>query len=218
MNDFDFESARVQMVESQLRGRGISNDRVLQAFTKVPRHFFVADPVKSEAYSDRALSIDCGQSISQPYMVGTMLQLLALRGDEKVLEVGTGTGYQTALLAELAAHVFTLERHRELIVGAKRRLDILGYRNVEFVFGDGAFGLPSAAPFDAILVAAASPRVPEALVKQLAEGGRLLVPVGSHTEQRLVAVSKTEGKLEAREFGGCVFVPLVSPAAFPDDD
>lgn len=212
----DFDTQRARMIEEQLRGRGISDPRVLEAFAKVPRHFFVPDPVKTEAYTDHALSIECGQSISQPYMVGTMLQLLALLGHEKVLEVGTGTGYQTALLAELAAHVFTLERHRELVVGAKRKLDALGYRNVEFVLGDGAFGLPSAAPFDAILVAAAAPHPPEALVAQLAEGGRLLVPVGSPTEQRLVSVTRVGGYTETREYGGCVFVPLVSPAAFPE--
>ncbi len=213
----DFEQERARMIEEQLRRRGISDARVLQAFAKIPRHFFVPDPARTEAYKDRALSIECGQSISQPYMVATMLQVLALRGHEKVLEVGTGTGYETALLCELAAHVFTLERHRELAVGAKRKLDALGYRNVEFVFGDGAYGLPAAAPFDAILVAAAAPRPPEALIAQLAEGGRLLVPVGSPTEQRLVSVTRIGERTKTEEFGGCVFVPLVSPAAFPEN-
>jgi protein-L-isoaspartate(D-aspartate) O-methyltransferase len=213
----DFESERTRMIEEQLRGRGISDARVLQAFARVPRHTFVPEIVRSESYTDRALSIHCGQSISQPYMVATMLQVLHLRGHEKVLEVGTGTGYQTAILAELAAQIYTQERHRELLVGAKRRLDELGYSNVQFVLGDGALGMPSVAPFDAIVVAAAAPNPPEALVAQLADGGKLVVPVGSPTEQRLVAIIRHGEHTERREFGSCVFVPLVSPVAFPEN-
>lgn len=207
-NEF-FEFARRRMVESQLRLRGIRDQRVLDAMLKVPRHQFVPERYWREAYDDHPLPIGEGQTISQPYIVAIMLESLALRPEEKALEVGTGSGYATALLGELAAEVFSMERHPALAAEAQRVLDRLGYKNVRVFAGDGKRGFPEAAPYNAILVSAAAPELPRPLVEQLAEGGRMMIPVGLGDAQQLqlLHVENGEVKVSLREL--CRFVPLV---------
>lgn len=210
MSDFDHTALqRSRMIEEQLRRRGISSPRVLHAIAKVPREVFVPEEIQNEAYSDRALGIACGQTISQPYIVGLMTEALMLRGDESVLEIGTGSGYQTAILAELAGRVVTIERHRELSEMAQRVIEGLGYRNVRFIVGDGAFGAPDDAPYDRILAAAAASEIPPALFAQLREGGILVIPLGSGDSQVLQAIRKLDGKPQAIELSSCRFVPFV---------
>ena len=174
-------TARQHMVDSQLRDRGISDPRVLDAMLRVPRHEFVPEPYRAQAYEDHPLPIGDGQTISQPYIVALMLESLQLTPTDKVLEVGTGSGYVTALLAELAAQVFSIERHASLAESARNLLATLGYTNIHVFTGDGALGLPASAPFDAILVSAAALSVPPALLVQLRDGGRMIIPVGSPT-------------------------------------
>jgi len=197
------------MVRFQLEDRGIHDLRVLDVMREVPRHEFVAEELQSEAYEDHPLPIGAGQTISQPYIVALMLQHLALRPEDRVLEVGTGSGYATALLSRLCAHVDSIERHAELAESARQVIDRLGYSNVRIVVGDGAQGLPQYAPFDAILVSAAAPAVPPALFKQLGEGGRMIVPVGRAGVQQLQLVRKAYGQAEITDLEGCRFVPLV---------
>jgi protein-L-isoaspartate(D-aspartate) O-methyltransferase len=203
------EVARRRMVEEQIKGRGIKDTRVLAAMVKVPRHMFVEKGLDSQAYSDRALPIGEGQTISQPYMVAIMTESLSLTGAEKVLEIGTGSGYQTAILAELAAKVFTVERINALTVRAKGLLDQLGYQNVIFRVGDGTLGWKQFAPYDRILVTAGAPRVPAPLEEQLAEGGIMVVPVGDSVSQKLAIGKKTRGKIQVSTCCPCTFVPLV---------
>src|SRR2546422_4661309 len=178
------DHARLKMVEEQLVPRGITDARVLEAMRKVPRHLFLEEALADRAYEDSALPIGEKQTISQPYIVALMTQALALRPTDKVLEIGTGSGYQTAILAELAERVYSIERVKSLALQARERLDPMGYRNVAIRIGDGTFGLGDAAPFDAILVAAGSPSVPPLLVEQLREGGRLVIPGGDRAVQR----------------------------------
>ena len=202
------------MVERQLRGRGISDERVLEAMGVVPRELFVPESVRELAYEDGALPIGLGQTISQPYIVGAICSLLELAGDERVLDVGTGSGYQAAVLAELAAEVTTIERVPELYAWARDALARAGYEHVDTRLGDGSLGVPDRAPFAAIAVGAAAPTVPRALYEQLAEGGRLVVPRGSRWGQELVQVVKThEGPVE-RASVPCRFVPLVGAGGF----
>jgi protein-L-isoaspartate(D-aspartate) O-methyltransferase len=201
--------ARQLMVNSQLRERGISDPRVLDAMLHVPRHEFVPDPYRAQAYEDHPLPIGDGQTISQPYIVALMLESLQLKPDEKVLEVGTGSGYVTALLAELAAEVFSIERHAALADGARNLLATLGYTNVHVVTGDGALGLPACAPFDAIMVSAAPPQVPPALLSQLREGGRMIIPVGSLDSQQLQFIRMVNGQAVSSLRELVRFVPLV---------
>jgi protein-L-isoaspartate(D-aspartate) O-methyltransferase len=203
------EVARRRMVEDQIKARGIKDESLLGAMAKVPRHLFVEKGLDSQAYSDRALPIGEGQTISQPYMVAIMTESLALTGTEKVLEIGTGSGYQTAVLAELAAKVFTVERLNKLTVKAKELLDGLGYQNVIFRVGDGTMGWKQFAPYDRILVTAGAPRVPGPLEDQLAEGGVLVVPVGDSVSQKLAIARKTRGKIRVSSCCPCTFVPLV---------
>lgn len=177
--------ARARMVEEQLRSRGIRDPRLLEAMGKVPREEFIAGEDFRDAYGDHPLPIGAGQTVSQPYIVAAMVEALELRSTDHVLEVGTGTGYEAAILAELAAEVWTIERHEELANKAREILARLGYANVHVVHGDGSLGLPEQAPFDRILVAAAAPRIPESLVEQLGDGGRLVVPVGTRYEQQV---------------------------------
>ena len=205
-----YRSQRERMVASQLRGRGIRDERVLAAMAHVPRHEFVAAEFRSQAYEDHPIPIGDGQTISQPFMVALMLQDLSLQPTDVVLEVGTGSGYVAALLAELTRHVFTIERHRALARNAKEVLVRLGYTNVEVVLGDGSAGLSSEAPFDAILVSAAASSIPAALSRQLAEGGRMVVPVGSTDLQELKLVRKESGQEVVSTLEGCRFVPLIS--------
>ena len=200
---------RTAMVKTQLRDRGIRDESVLNAMERVPREEFVADQYRSQAYKDHPLPIGEGQTISQPYIVAAMLEALSLRRADKVLEIGTGTGYQTALLAEIADKVYSMERHSSLAGTAQTILGSLGYSNVTVVVGDGSAGLPQFAPFDAIIVAAAAPNVPQPLFAQLIEGGRMVVPVGAVASQELQLVTKRDGKPIVTSMEGCRFVPLI---------
>jgi len=201
--------ARARMVEEQLRSRGIRDPRVLAAMGKVPREEFISGEDFGQAYGDHPLPIGAGQTVSQPYIVAAMIESLELQSTDRVLEVGTGTGYEAAILAQLAAEVWTIERHAELAGKAEEILARLGYTNVHVVHGDGSLGLAEHAPFDKILVAAAAPRIPESLVAQLNEGGRLVVPVGSRTEQQVHIVRKEGGEIIVTTDDLCRFVPLV---------
>lgn len=206
------QSARQRMIDEQLIVRGIRSPRVLEAMARVPRERFVPDALQAEAYADRALPIECEQTISQPYIVALMTEALELASGEKVLEIGAGSGYQTALLAELAASVIAIERHAELAKSAAARLQALGYNNITFIVGDGSRGWPEQAPYDRVLVAAAAPHWLDALFEQLAEGGILVAPFGPHDGQTLLQVRKVAGQPVKRSLGGCRFVPLVGEA------
>lgn len=198
------------MVETQIVGRGISNDRVLTAMRKVPRHFFVEEAFRARAYGDHALPIGEGQTISQPYMVALMSEALCLSGTEKVLEIGTGSGYQTAILAELSSRVLSIERISRLVSKARIILDELEYRNVALRAVDGTYGWKDEAPFDAILVAAGSPQIPAPLIAQLKVGGRMIIPVGEKGAQVLQkVVKKEEDKMVLTSIVSCLFVPLL---------
>jgi len=203
------ELQRRWMVDEQLRARDIRDERVLDAMARVPRELFVPEELRARAYDDAALPIGEGQTISQPYMVGIMTQLLQLTGREKVLEIGTGSGYQTAVLAELARRVCSVERIPSLAARARATLESLGYTNVWVRTADGTFGWLDEAPFDRILVSAASPSVPEPLFEQLAEGGRFVLPVGDTVSQILTVVERIEGKMRTTASAGCVFVKLI---------
>lgn len=207
-----FRDQREAMVQSQLIARGILDPRVLEAMRLVPRHAFVNPNYQSRAYEDCPLPIAMGQTISQPYIVAFMLEALELRKGHRVLEVGTGSGYTAALLAELAGDVYSIERHEQLAVQAGATLAELGYGSVRVMVGDGCLGWPSVAPFDAILVSAATQQIPPALTNQLAEGGRLIIPVGPPYVQELQLVVKREGQLKTVVLEGCRFVPLISSA------
>jgi protein-L-isoaspartate(D-aspartate) O-methyltransferase len=204
-----------RMVRFQVAARGVRDARVLEAMRRVPRDRFVPGADRAAAWADRPLPIGRGQTVSQPYMVALMCEALGLRGRERVLEVGTGSGYQAAVLGELAAEVVTIERIPELGGGAARTLESLGCANVTVVIGDGCRGVPERAPFDAIVVAAAAPAVPAALRAQLADGGILVVPVGqSAAVQVLTMVRRTGDRFSFEEGAGCRFVPLIGEGAF----
>ena len=205
----DYALRREAMVERQLRKRGIRDERVLAAMLSVPRHEFVPPESAGEAYDDRPLAIGQGQTISQPFMVAAMAEALRLSGSERVLEIGAGSGYQAAVLALLAREVQTVETHEVLALACRERLRRLGYNNVSVHVGDGTLGWPDQAPFDAIVVTAAAPEIPPPLVAQLADGGRLLLPVGTADEQRLLRVEKRGGELSTRPLHHCRFVPLI---------
>jgi protein-L-isoaspartate(D-aspartate) O-methyltransferase len=201
--------ARSRMVEQQLRGRGLRDERVLAAMAKVPREPFISPEDEQSAYGDFPLPIGAGQTISQPYIVAAMLEKLDLQPEDRVLEVGTGTGYEAAILGELGGEVWTIERHRELATKAESILQELRYSNVHVMYGDGSRGLPEHAPFTKVLVAAAAPRIPEALVEQLADGGKMILPVGSRQEQQLQLVRKVCGEIVVNNEELCRFVPLL---------
>jgi len=205
---------RREMVESQLRRRGIHDQRVLNAMAQVPRHEFVPDEYKSLAYADHPIPIAEGQTISQPFIVAVSLQALALNRGESVLEVGTGSGYQTALLAVLARVVYSVERHAVLAQTAESTLGRLGFNNVKIIVGDGSHGLGEFSPYDAILVSAAAPSVPRSLLDQLAEGGRMVIPVGPPQAQELQLVYKEHGKTIVEVIEGCRFVPLIGAEGY----
>lgn len=205
----EFQAMRETMVEEQLQRRGIADLAVLRAMRRVPRHEFVPLELRGEAYDDGPLPIGAGQTISQPYIVALMTAKLGLAGNEKVLEIGTGCGYQTAVLASLAREIFSVEFHNELGWAAKERLERLGIENVEVQIGDGSMGLPEHAPYDAILVAAAAPSVPEPLLQQLADGGRLIAPVGREEQQYLMLVKKNGDTFGFTRGDACRFVPLL---------
>ena len=202
------------MVAGQIAGRGLRHRRTLAALGTIPRHCFVPATLADAAYDDAPLPVGHGQTISQPYMVALMTAALAPRRTDRVLEIGTGSGYQTAIHAHLVRRVFTVERLAELAAGAERRLAALGLANVDYRVGDGSLGWPEAAPFDAILVTAAAPVVPRPLVEQLAPGGRIAVPVGDLAYQELVVGTLEPGGLVTRLAGGCRFVPLIGRHAF----
>lgn len=209
MTGWNSEQKRHVMVKRQIEARNITDKLVLDAMRNVPRHVFVPKEYEESAYDDRPLPIGFGQTISQPYMVALMTEALCLKGDEKVLEIGTGSGYQAAILAEIVDHVVSIERIPELAAKAIETLRNLGYNNVEVVIGDGSKGYPARSPYDAIIVTAGAPRIPDALIDQLAEGGRLVIPVGSGFHQTLTRLIKIEGKNKIEHLEGCIFVPLV---------
>jgi len=210
------EVLRRRMVEEQIRRRGIRDERVLSAMEEVPRHLFVPPDLRHRAYVDDPLPIGEGQTISQPYIVAEMTAALRLRGPEKVLEVGTGSGYQTAILATLCREVVTVERIPSLAAEASRRLSALGLSNVVYVTGDGSLGSPAHAPFERILSAAASPSVPPPWLEQLAEGGILVLPLGGRMGQNLTRVTMRKGMPQTEYLGGCIFVPLIGEHGFRD--
>ncbi|MDE0030234.1 MAG: protein-L-isoaspartate(D-aspartate) O-methyltransferase [Deltaproteobacteria bacterium] len=209
------EGARERMVQTQLLDRGVNDPRVIHAMRKVPRHLFVEPALVNRAYDDDPLPIGAKQTISQPYIVGYMLQALGLKGTERVLEIGTGSAYQTALLAELCANVFSVEKLRRLAVQGRAVLDELRYYNVAIHVGDGTLGWSEHAPYDAIVVAAGAPRVPEPLAQQLAGGGRLIIPIGDQTSQVLKLASRTPSGLEETSLGECRFVKLLGKYGWP---
>ena len=205
----DFEALRKFMVQTQLIPRGIRDRRVLDAMQKVPRHLFVDEAMQFKAYDDMALSIGENQTISQPYMVAIMTELLELKGDEKVLEIGTGSGYQAAILAELAKEVFSVERIASLAGLAEERLHAIGYINIHIKIDDGTLGWLEESPFDRIIVTAGAPKVPEPLTGQLSENGILVAPVGDRFSQQLVKMQKIKGTIMEEFHTPCVFVPLI---------
>ena len=207
-----FVKQRMKMVDTQIRARGIADQRVLKAMEKIPRHLFVDEGLIDQAYYDSPLPIDRQQTISQPYIVALMSEAMALTGKEKVLEIGTGSGYQTAILAELAERVFSIERIAVLASRARRVLDALDCYNVAIRVGDGTYGWREEAPFAAIIVTAGAPRIPKTLVEQLEVGGSLVVPVGSHHSQTLMKVTRLSADpndLKREDLGGCRFVDLI---------
>jgi protein-L-isoaspartate(D-aspartate) O-methyltransferase len=212
--EHDRQSEREQMVAEQLIPRGIRAERVLAAMRRIPREKFLPAGQSGSAYSDGAMPIDCRQTISQPFMVARMTELLELRGTEPVLEIGTGSGYQTAILACLASHVYTVEWHLRLLTQAAERLGQLGLANVSIRCGDGSLGWPEHAPFDAIIVTAGAPDVPSPLCEQLGVGGRLVVPVGPEGDQTLVLVRRTAGGIERSDIMKCRFVKLLGEAGW----
>ncbi|HKV27188.1 MAG TPA: protein-L-isoaspartate(D-aspartate) O-methyltransferase [Candidatus Acidoferrales bacterium] len=203
------------MVAEQIRKRGVLSPKVLAAMERVPRHLFVPEELAGRSYNDEPVPIGERQTISQPYMVGAMTEALGLEGNERALEIGAGSGYQAAILAELAREVITIEARTALADAARERLAKLGYGNVRVVTGDGTRGCAEAAPFDAILVAAAAPQVPVPLIEQLAEGGRLVIPVGKRDRQMLMRIRKSSGTAVQEELFACQFVPLQGEHGWP---
>lgn len=215
--ELELERDRREMV-LDLRRRGIKDERVLKAMLKVPRHLFIARPLWHLAYGDHPLPIAAGQTISQPYIVALMVEALAVREEHRVLEIGTGSGYQTAILAELAAEVYTVERLAELLEEAERLLGELGYRNIRFRLGDGTRGWPEHAPYDRIIASGSVPQVPASLLAQLADPGRLVIPTGDRHLQELVLVQKIEGLIFREELVPCSFLPLIGEEGWREED
>jgi protein-L-isoaspartate(D-aspartate) O-methyltransferase len=213
----DFPKARVKMVEEQIISREIRDPRVIAAMKKVPRHLFVEEALQSQAYSDHPLPIGEKQTISQPYMVALMTEALQLTGKEKVLEIGGGSGYQTAILAELAERVFSIERIRPLAIRARQLIYELGYFNVEIKIFDGTYGWAEEGPFKAIMVTAGAPDIPQPLLDQLTMGGRLVIPVGDVFVQDLIRITKTEDGIKKEDLGGCRFVKLIGKYGWNDE-
>ncbi len=204
-----FAVDRQHMVALQLRSRGIHDERVLDAMARIPREQFIPEPFHHQAYGDHPIPIGHGQTISQPYIVALMLEALAIQPTDKVLEIGTGSGYVAAVLAELSSHVYSVERHASLAQTAERVLAALGYQNVTILIGDGSKGLPEHAPFDVIIVSAAASELPPAMVEQMRDGGRMVIPVGSSHAQELLLVRKQQNITVLQHLEGCRFVPLI---------
>ena len=213
----NYQKLREEMVTTQLVSRGIKDPRVLDAMRRVPRHLFAGDSNLRIAYDDMALPIGEGQTISQPYMVAIMTELLKLKGTEKVLEIGTGSGYQGAVLAELAKEVYTIDRIESLADKAAETFRSLSYRNIHVKTGDGTLGWPEEAPFDRILITAASPKIPDPLVEQIALNGIIVIPVGSRFSQELLKITKTDRGLLEEYHTPCVFVPLIGKHGWKED-
>jgi len=212
----DFSLARERMVKNQLIPRGIKDERVLEAMGKIPRHLFIEEALVGEAYNDHPVPIGEKQTISQPYIVALMTEALELEGEENTLEIGTGSGYQTAILAELSSRVYTVERIKSLLVNARKLLAELGYSNILFKAFDGTLGWNEYAPFDAIMVTAGAPSLPGPLMDQLADNGRMIVPVGDRYSQELIKVIRKGNSLEQENLGGCRFVNLIGVHGWPD--
>jgi len=212
----DYRLARERMVKNQLIPRGIADENVLRAMGKIKRHLFVEEALAGEAYNDHPLPIGHKQTISQPYIVALMTEALDLSGKEKVLEIGTGSGYQSAILAELSANVYTVERIEPLLERSKSLLHSLGYTNIFFKAYDGTFGWEDFAPFDAIMVTAGAPKVPDPLLKQLADGGRMIIPIGNKYSQDLIKVTRVKDRFVEKNLGGCRFVDLIGEHGWKD--
>jgi protein-L-isoaspartate(D-aspartate) O-methyltransferase len=212
----DFRIARERMVKDQLIARGIKDERVLQVMGKIPRHLFIEEALAGEAYNDHPVPIGEKQTISQPYIVALMTEALELKGDENTLEIGTGSGYQTAILAELSSRVYTVERIERLLVNARKILAHLGYENILFKVFDGTIGWKEYAPFDTIMVTAGAPGVPEPLVDQLADDGRMIIPIGDRYSQELIKIVRRGKSLEQKNLGGCRFVNLIGIHGWQD--
>ena len=213
-----YAGQRRKMVEEQILGRGIKDLSVMEVLSRVPRHLFVNSSLQHRAYGDCPLPIGENQTISQPYIVALMTQVLDLKGGERVLEIGTGSGYQTAILAELAAHVFTIERVKPLVKKTKELLEGLKYKNIVFKTFDGTYGWRDQSPFDAILISAATPSIPKSLIEQLADKGRLVAPVGERESQDLIVLNKNGNRVVERKIGSCKFVPLIGKFAWSEEE
>jgi protein-L-isoaspartate(D-aspartate) O-methyltransferase len=213
----DFPKARLKMVEEQIILRGIKDPRLIAAIKKVPRHLFVEEALQNQAYNDHPLPIGEKQTISQPYMVALMTEAMQLAGKERVLEIGAGSGYQTAILAEMAAEVFSIERIRSLAIKARKLLYELGYFNVDIKIFDGTYGWVEKGPFDAIIVTAGAPDIPQPLFDQLSMGGRLVIPIGDAFVQDLFRITKTEEGMKKEDLGGCRFVKLIGRYGWEDE-
>jgi protein-L-isoaspartate(D-aspartate) O-methyltransferase len=213
----DFSKTRLRMVEEQIISRGIKDARLIAAMKKIPRHLFVEEALQNQAYSDHPLPIGEKQTISQPYMVALMTESLQLVGKEKVLEIGTGSGYQTTILAELSEKVFSIERIRSLAIRARKLIYELGYYNVEIKIIDGTYGWLDESPFDAITVTAGAPDIPQPLIDQLAVGGRLVIPVGDALVQDLMRVTRTKEGIKRENLGGCRFVKLIGKYGWDEE-
>jgi protein-L-isoaspartate(D-aspartate) O-methyltransferase len=212
----DFSLARERMVKNQLIPRGIKDERVLRVMGKIPRHLFIEEALAGEAYNDHPVPIGEKQTISQPYIVALMTEALELKAEERTLEIGTGSGYQTAILAELSNRVYTIERIKSLLVNARKVLAQLGYDNILFKAFDGTLGWKEYAPFDAIMVTAGAPRLPRPLMDQLADNGRMIIPVGDRYSQELIKVIRKGKSFEQKNLGGCRFVNLIGVEGWPD--
>jgi len=204
-----YTGQRQKMIEEQLLNRGIKDIKALVAMNSVPRHFFVQESFHHKAYGDHPLPIGGSQTISQPYIVGAMTEALELKGHERVLEIGTGSGYQTAILAELADKVFTIERIKSIARTAKNKLDQLGYVNILYKIFDGTYGWRDQSPYDAILITAAGPDIPKTLIEQVADGGRIVAPVGDQGTQTLTVLTKVGSQTRVKKLSECSFVPLI---------
>lgn len=213
-----FSALRKKMVEEQLIPRGIKDKKVLEAFQKVPRHNFVPKRYLDSAYGDFPLSIGEGQTISQPYMVALMTECLGLSGGETILEIGAGSGYQAAILAELASRVYTVERVVSLAEKARRCLKNLDYKNIQIEIGDGTRGWPEFAPYEGIVVTAAAPDIPKPLIEQLRIKGKLVIPIGGSFNQMLTVITKHKDRIETKQICGCVFVPLLGKYGWKEKD
>lgn len=212
----DYRLARERMVKSQLISRGIDDQNVLRVMGKIHRHLFIEEALEGEAYNDHPLPIGHKQTISQPYIVALMTQALALTGKERTLELGTGSGYQTAILAELSRTVYTVERIRPLLETAKDILDALGYANILYKIDDGTLGWKEFSPYDAVIVTAGAPQIPDPLLEQLAEGGRMIIPIGNRFSQELIKVVRVKNTFKEESLGGCRFVDLIGAHGWKD--